>query len=74
MKPKPTSLFKVQILHLQGWGDLKYNVEGTDRYQTETFESMRAAKAEAKDFCEFTGDTYRVVPAGTPEDWSPYCD
>lgn len=64
--------WKVQGQCFHGWYDVKTSTEDGP-YITETYASKQAARDEMRRMAsQDVNIAYRVVPAVTKEDWSPY--
>jgi hypothetical protein len=65
-------LWKIQVKAIQGWADLKVNVDGTDEYVDDFCESEAEAQGECQALNRELGGGYRVVPSDTPSDFDLY--
>jgi len=66
-------MYKIQVVSIRGWADLKVSIGGT--YVTEVFASKSAARAELKEILEETDadpSDYRIVPATTKSEADIY--
>jgi len=69
-----TTTYKIQMLSLWGWSDLKSSVDGSD-YEVEKFDSIQDAQNELQDFLDSMNEApelYRVVESSIEEEVNLY--
>jgi ubiquinone biosynthesis protein Coq4 len=69
-----TTTYKVQMLTLWGWADLKTSVDGSD-HEVEKFDSIQDAQNELQDMVDSMDDDpelYRVVESSVEEETNLY--
>lgn len=64
--------YKIQSQAVFGWGDLKENVDGSDKYVDCHYETKELAELECENLNEHCGGGYRVVPITTRSDFDFY--
>jgi hypothetical protein len=69
-----TTTYKIQMLTLWGWADLKTSDDG-EPYKVEFYDSIQDAQNEMSDMLESLDEDpqlYRVVPSNTEEEINLY--
>lgn len=60
--------YKIQTRGVFGWGDLRENVEGTDKYVDSFYETKKLADEECLELNTCLEGEFRVVPITTRSD------
>jgi ubiquinone biosynthesis protein Coq4 len=69
-----TATYKIQMLTLWGWADLKTSIDNSD-YEVEKFDSIQDAQNELQDMVDSMNDDpelYRVVKSSIVEEVNLY--
>ena len=67
--------WKIQTVVPGGWGDIKVNVEGSDKYTDDHYPTRAEARSEMRAIVDGTDagrGEYRVVRASVPQDMDLY--
>jgi hypothetical protein len=68
----PKKLWKIQTEAAYGWADLKVNVDGTDEYVDDFYDTKAEALEQCREMNRELGGGFRVVPSDTPSDFDLY--